>query len=363
MIADVFSGCGTTLVESKIEGRVSFGVDINPVADLIARVKIKPLLPSKIERAFDDLQCKIANNEIANGFNFNERIAYWFRQEEKRKLEILLGCIRQIEDREVQRFFYCAFSNILKNCSVWLQKSIKPTRDYDKIPKDPYSEFIRQVRKMLRGNKEFYNILKSNNQLTTSSKIYCRDAKETKIKGELIDCIVTSPPYVTSYEYADVHQLTAFWLEHITSLTDFRKKFIGSAHKKESDLNFGSDIAHDIYKLLNNEDRKQANSVAVYFTDMRKVFEEMRRVLKPGGKVCIVIGNTKLKGVEILNAEVFVQQLQSINLQISGIAKREIPSKNLPSTRNKETGRFAKANETNIVTAYPTEYIIVAEKR
>ena len=216
---------------------------------------------------------------------------------------------------------------------------------------------------MLRGNEEFYNILKSNNRLSVSSKIYCRDARATRIKSESIDCIVTSPPYVTSYEYADVHQLTAYWLEHTTDLTDFRKKFIGSAHKKESDLNFSSDIAHDIYKLLNQKDRKQAESVAVYFTDMRKVFEEMRRILKHRGRTCIVIGNTKLKGIEILNAEVFVQQLQSNNFRISGMAKREIPSKNLPSIRNKETGRFAKANEKNTVTAYPTEYIIVAEKR
>ena len=32
LVADFFAGCGTTLVESKVHGRRSIGVDINPVA-------------------------------------------------------------------------------------------------------------------------------------------------------------------------------------------------------------------------------------------------------------------------------------------------------------------------------------------
>ena len=362
-MADVFSGCGTTLVEAKIHGRLSFGVDINPVADIVARSKIKPFSPTKIENEFENLQKNITINKIVNGFKFNERITYWFGEEEKIKLEALLWNIEQIENKDVRVFFYCAFSNILKNCSIWLQKSIKPTRCFNKIPKEPISEFIRQVKKMLKGNEEFYEILKNSNRLTIFSKIYCQDAKNVKIKSETIDCIITSPPYVTSYEYADVHQLTAYWLRYTKNLNDFRKKFVGSVHKSKSDLNFGSDIAYDIYKSLKEKNAKQASSTAAYFSDMLKVFEEMHRILKPKGRVCIVIGNTKLKGVEILNAEVFVQQLENSNFKVFSIAKREIPSKNLPSTRSKKTGRFTKIGAEDVVIVYPTEYIIVAEKK
>ena len=41
----------------------------------------------------------------------------------------------------------------------------------------------------------------------------------------------------------------------------------------------------------------------------------MKKVLKKGGKVAIVIGNTKLKGVEILNAEVFKEQFEYIGFK------------------------------------------------
>jgi len=54
---------------------------------------------------------------------------------------------------------------------------------------------------------------------------------------------------------------------------------------------------------------------------MNQVFEEMRRILKKGGRTCIVIGDTSLKGVEILNAEVFVEQLQNLGFKVDDIVK------------------------------------------
>ncbi|MDR3217604.1 MAG: site-specific DNA-methyltransferase, partial [Dysgonamonadaceae bacterium] len=44
-IADVFAGCGTTLVEAKVHGIKSIGIDINPVAQLITKAKTNPIPP------------------------------------------------------------------------------------------------------------------------------------------------------------------------------------------------------------------------------------------------------------------------------------------------------------------------------
>lgn len=110
------------------------------------------------------------------------------------------------------------------------------------------------------------------------------------------------------------------------------------------------------------KDKKTAEEVSTYFSEMNQVFAEMHRILKRGGKTCIVIGNTSLKGVERLNAEVFVEQLQNLGLKIIDIIQREIPSKNLPSIRDEKTGKFAKITDINKVSAYPTEFILTMEK-
>lgn len=363
-IVDPFGGCGTTIVESKVMGRPSIAVDINPVAVLITKAKITPIDPKKIEEAVSTLKIKLEtyNEKIKVKVPKHERIDYWFKPEEKRRLAFILSEILKVKDTDTQDFFFCAFSNILKNCSIWMQKSNKPTRDFEKIPSEPIKMFLRQIKMMLRGNEQLFNLLSKKGYLKTSSKVICTDARTIPTKDDSVNLIVTSPPYVTSYEYADLHQLTALWLEHTKDLSDFRKRFIGTSshHKKEIVLN--SSIAEKIRKNLLEKDKKTAEEVSMYFSEMNQVFSEMKRILKKGGKTCIVIGNTSLKSVAILNAEVFAEQLQNLGLKIIDVIKREIPSKNLPSVRDKKTGKFASIVGKNIMSIYPTEYILVMEK-
>jgi len=364
LIVDPFGGCGTTLVEAKVMSRSSIGVDINPVAVLITKAKKTLIEPTRIEKQWSKLKEKIDSFDKDTKVKIpeHERINYWFKQEGKRKLAFLFFEISRTKDKNAQDFFYCGFSNILKNCSIWLQKSNKPTRDLNKKMVDPFIIFSRQIKKMLRGNAEFFELLQEKKYLETPCNIYCADARKIPTKSNSVSLIVTSPPYVTSYEYADLHQLTALWFKHTKDLGDFRKRFIGTSYHNKKELILNSRIAEDIKKALLEVNKKTAEEVATYFSEMSQVFEEMKRILKKGGRACIVIGNTSLKGVEILNAEVFTEQLKNFGFKVDDIIKREIPSKNLPSIRDKKTGRFAKATDKQKVLSYPTEYILIMQK-
>lgn len=364
LVVDPFGGCGTTLVESKVLGRRSIGVDINPVAVLITKAKITPIQPIKLEKAFIELKIKLNfySEHIKVQLPIHDRIDYWFKPEEKRKLAFIFKEMSKFKDQDVRDFFYCAFSNILKNCSIWLQKSNKPTRDLAKIPSEPFSVLYRQIKMMLRGNAQFYSILSKNGYLNAPCNVYCTDARKIPTNNSSTKLIVTSPPYVTSYEYADLHQLTALWFEYTKDLSDFRKRFIGTSYHNKKNLVLNSDIAEEIEDQLFMVDKKTAEEVSTYFSEMNQVFIEMKRILIKGGKTCIVIGNTSLKGVNILNAEVFAEQLINLGFKIAEIIKREIPSKNLPSVRDEKTGKFAKISNNNKKLAYPTEYILVMEK-
>ncbi len=169
-------------------------------------------------------------------------------------------------------------------------------------------------------------------------------------------------PHVTSYEYADLHQLSALWFGATTSLREFRKGFIGRSNGVE-DLSapIGSPLAERIINEVAERNSRKAREVALYFAEMRQCFEEMRRVLRRGGRICIVIGNTHLCGVEIQNAQVFAEQLVALDFELERVILREIPSKILPRTRDKRTGKFASTREADYI-AYPMEYIIVLRR-
>src|SRR3990167_1036685 len=229
VVCDPFMGCGTTLVEALVSGRKAIGTDINAVAWLITNTKSIPINPDKL------------NKEVERILN---------------DIEIyLLSSKKQVQ----KNFCLCAFSNILKGSSIWLMKSIKPTRDLNKKPSTPYKAFSRQIKMMLMGNKELYDLMPEQVRNNLKEHFFAKkqDARSLPCKPNSVSLIITSPPYVTSYEYADLHQLTALWLEYAKDVAQFREGFIGSIHKKEfNHIGIKSELAKQEIEQLNKKSKR-----------------------------------------------------------------------------------------------------------
>ena len=373
-IVDPFMGSGTTIVESLINNRYAFGVDINEIAYLISKVKTTPIDIKLLEKEYNILSNKLFENKNLNDLiekskNIipdNERIDYWFKPKQKQDLSVIFYLISKIDNIDIRDFYLVAFAQILKTASIWLQKSIKPTRDFNKKDKDVYSLFLTQSKKMIKRHN-LYNLMldrKIFENINEYRNIICGDSRSLPFEDKEADFIVTSPPYVTSYEYADLHQLPSLWFGYLNNLNDFRKKFIGSGCKRESenidDNDLKSDIAVDIIKRF-KEGSKKYIEIKNYYLDMLESFIEMKRILKYKGKAAIVIGNTQFQNIDILNAEVFCEQMNNIGFKTYSIIHREIPSKMLPSTRDSITGRFANVSLGDKL-VYPTEYILIMER-
>lgn len=377
-VLDPFMGSGTALVEAKLLRRPSIGVDINPVAYLVSRAKVTPIQPNylreRVRRLLDsvhsgDEQLSLFAEETQRADeltepseeNLQDRVRYWFAEPVLNRLWTIHRAIEQETDEAVLTFFRCAFSNILKPCSYWHNRSVKPTRDLNKQIPDPLILFRTQLRRMLRGNEQYFHLLQKRQAVDVPALPYCADARSLPAEDGSISLIVTSPPYVTSYEYADLHQLTVLWYGFAQDLREFRPQFIGTASVNGKDADMGSDLAHQIVLQLAERNRKKADEVKTYFGEMRQCFLEMKRVLCPGGRACIVIGNTAISKVPIMNAQVFVEQMERIGFDLEDLILRDIPSKILPTTRDSRTGKFAKVADAD-AHAYPQEYILVLRK-
>ena len=373
VICDPFGGCGTTLVEAKMSGRKSIAFDINPVAKLITQVKVTSISPKLLEKYRTEF---LQNHKKAKGktIKHHKRISYWFDWRTVCALDEIYHGILGIKNQNVRRFFLCAFSHNLKNCSRWLMKSIKPQVDPEKSIPKPLESFLRHLDSMIRKNQEFYDELKDSEYLAVPASMYRRDSTQTlPLKNASIDLIITSPPYVTSYEYADLHQLSLLWFgddprnfkkwhRFSNEFVNFRKQFIGTSYKNARRKFFESTIADEVVTALEAVDRRLASDVANYFTDMRKAFGEMHRILKRGGKACLIIGNTNMKGVEILNAEIAAEQMASLGFKKVTFIKREVVNKLITSWRDKNTGKFTGLDNPAKKRIYGCEYVIVMEK-
>ncbi|MDD5693591.1 MAG: DNA methyltransferase [Patescibacteria group bacterium] len=374
-INDPFYGCGTTIVTAISRGFKASGTDINKVSYLITKVKSTPIDPDYLDKKINEFLSKepllggiqkILSEDVIQPFipeTHFERINYWFTEQNKIELGKILRVINYEDDEIIRNFFLVAFSHILKNCSIWLQGSTKPTRDLNKIPNKPFDAFKRQLTKMQKGNNAFYKTVpkKVLDNLDDYLNIKIDDAREQPVGDATVDLIISSSPYVTSYEYADLHQLSTIWLDLAENLKEYRKEFIGTAYKMYETRKVRSKIATRIVNEMFDISPKMAKEIEAFFIDMEEVFDENFRILKNGGRCCYVIGDTRLKGVDILNAEVFAESLQYSGFKVDRIIKREIPLKILPQKRDEETGRFASNDNANSE-AYPVEYIVIGLK-
>jgi len=380
-VLDPFMGSGTTLVEVIVSGRKARGIDINPAAVVASRAKTTPISPIKLRAAlgdFDEKLSRLEHEHLGRSLfplpdpllpSDQERLDWWFPRAQQRRLGIILAVIEGVEDPAVRDFLRCGFSHVLKTASYWLMKSSKPTRDKKKLAKGvrhPARPLRQHLAKMERANLDFWNGLPERLRRTSRRIADVRpgDARKLPWRNSSTDLVVTSPPYVTSYEYAGLHELTTLWLGELADLAVTRDQFIGSAAARgRGEAEAESDAGRRIVAALRGQSQAMAEEVRQYFLDMQDAFRETHRVLRPGGTLCNVIGNTTLKGVEVLNAEVHAEILLALGFELADVIKRVIPSKTLPQIRDPKTGKFTSRGKGKLVEAYPEEFIVIARKR
>ena len=260
-------------------------------------------------------------------------------------------------------FFLCAFSHILKSSSYWNNGSVKPHKIKDKFlnkTNEPISRFFSHVKKMELRNQQFNLILpeKIKNNIDHYRQVQLGDIKNITSNNQC-SLIVTSPPYVVSYEYRDIHSLSLNFLQDFFSNIPNHENFIGSSRRKTTPHKIFSDTASAIIEDLLVQDKNLSKTVSSYFLDMQDFFIKSNQLLKTNGRLAVVIGDTTLRGVSILNTQVFTEILTNLGFTKNQLIKRDIPFKSLPFTRDPETGRFVSSKSSSCIKSYSHEYIMI----
>ncbi|KAB2909131.1 MAG: site-specific DNA-methyltransferase [Ignavibacteriaceae bacterium] len=365
LIVDPFAGCGTTLVEAKSHGYRSIGFDVNPVAEMITKSKITTIAPGSHQNLLEIIQEWFSNYNEEEKYYISDhpRLNYWFCPEQKNKIGYLKKCIEEVDNKELETFLKVGLSNILKTSSRWLQDSTKPQIDPKKQIKDPFNLFEYQIKKMWKKNMEFHSYLSKKNRLDIQSEIHLRDARDTGLENDSVDLVITSPPYATSYEYADIHQLSGYVFNFFSDLREFRKKFIGTFYSEKIEAEINCLLASDTVSQLAVKNKKIAKEIENYFISMQQVIQEIHRILKPGATCCMVVGDSKLREVTIPTSDILISLMREESFYLEKRITRNISLKQIPTTRHPISGRFTSPSELNSVKVYPKEHILIFKKR
>lgn len=372
VVCDPFGGCGTTLVEAKLAGRQSIGFDLNPLATLITRAKIVAIPPDKLRSRYTllcgDIEAGLGTQEQtipSDSLNY-DRLLYWFGKTNLEQLILLRDRIWSEANMDIRRFFLCGLSHILKKCSYWLGSSIKPQKDYTKVPEPPTEVFRRHASRMVIKNEEYYQVLQRERFLSIKSIVGRADARHLPLRDESVDLIVTSPPYGVSYDYPSIHQLSLYLYGYSTLLPSSKALFIGSVSNRGNRYHaclVSNEKTREIVNALAPLDRKLSQAIGDYFTHMRLAYREFYRVLRKGRRACIVLGDTVLRGIHIPTVEIALEQLEGTSFNTEQIIERPISRKVIAPYRDRITGKFTSMSNPNARKVYSHECIIVVKKK
>lgn len=357
-VADIFCGCGTVALEAKTHSKDFWGCDINPVATLIAKVKSENYDVNVITELFQRISIAYRDSDIAeSAFEVaNERLKYWFTPGSYIQLLRLKTAIEtNVQTPKYLDAFFCLFSSILKASSKWLTKSIKPQVDPNKKEIVVWDAFELQYNKFLKSIEQISNSGEYNSSIVIKNENFLEATDAPKVS-----LIISSPPYVTSYEYADLHQLSSLWLGFTEDYRDLRRGTIGSQYNSEDytiDMELLNPVGKQIVTELLTTQRATAKvrSVARYYADIQQAIKKCSDMLYDNGMVFFVVGDTEYKGVKIKNSEHLVQCLLDEGFTDIKAAKRRISNKLLTPFRD-ESGRFSSDKSSR--TIYHEEFII-----
>lgn len=275
-VLDPFCGSGATLVESQRRGFRSIGVDLNPIACLISRVKTAPLADG-LDRSIL-LVLTRARALAAATIPAIPNLDHWFAVPVQETLARLIKAIKTAPAVH-QDILRLAASSII----VRVSRQESDTR-YAAIEKSVTGEDV--YRRFARAVQRIGETLKSREYRLGSATILEGDVLKVGANdiGQRIGLVITSPPYPNAYEYWLYHKYRMWWLGHDPIAV--KASEIGAR-------------AHFF--------RKNRHTAEDFGMQMAGVFRLLSSVIQPSGFACFVVGRSRIHGQIVDNASTILR--------------------------------------------------------
>ena len=284
-VLDPFCGGGATLAECQRTGLPSVGIDLNPIACLMARVKTAAQPPGLKEAAC--ATAGRARREPAAAVPAIPNLDHWFDPPIQRALASLIEAVG-----EAPHVHWDALRLALSSIIVRVSRQESDTR-YAAIGKNVSAEDVFAL--FLRAAARLDAVLAQRDYPLVRAEVLEADtlAFDPSRIGR-IGMVVTSPPYPNAYEYWLYHKYRMYWLG-LDPLAVKAREIGARAHFFKRNHHTEEDFARQ----------------------MARTFDLIRKVLIPGGYACFVVGRSRIHGRIVNNARIVEEAATGFDLAYS----------------------------------------------
>jgi len=352
-ICDIFCGSGSSLVESRLLGRNAYGIDLNPLAIFLAKAKTTPINPQKLTKEYFALLERFENikdSEIQRPDFKN--LDFWFKDAVIVKLAKLKKAIIEIKDETIQNFLMIALSETVRYSSNTKTGEFKLVRikgeKLEKHNPNVLTIFRKNAEKNIAGMTDFYKDAKKD---SWTKIIYSDSSKDSGIKANSIDCIITSPPYGdsrTTVAYGQFSRLSSQWIDVFDDPNDASgvdNDLLGGRAAKNLAHMLSSNYLSESLDKIAKVDEARARDVLSFNIGLNDCLKQSYRMLKSGKYFCLVVGNRLVKQVRIPTDFIIAELAEKIGFTCEDIIVRNIPGKRMP-IKNSPTNIVGALEET-----------------
>lgn len=330
-IGDPFVGAGTTCLTAKLSGISSVGTEAHPFVYDIARSKIE--YEHDTDHLFDEAERIrwLAAEYYAAGNKpdgWPGLIYKCFTEDNLCRLGSLRLAVEGLENG-YQPFFKTALTATLRDSASagtgW--PYIAPSKYAEKkTSKDAFVEFEKRCASMIKDIK----LVMDSDRPDSDHQLFMGDARKfSDYSGkESLDMVITSPPYLNNYDYADRTRMeTYFWGIYenwgeitknvrdrliIAATTQIRRGEMQDAARLKNVASVSPRAHQTLTKAIKQLSEERMNKsgkksydlmVAGYFEDMIKVIVEVFRSLRKGAQFILIVGDSAPYGVHIATEE------------------------------------------------------------
>lgn len=293
-VLDPFCGSGTTLVEAATAGIPAVGIDLHPLACLISKVKVTPL-----ECSLEDAAKAVLRRTTKEAVPEIPRIDHWFSADIQVALAGLIASINREPHLDVRDALRVAFSNIVVRVSRQESDTRYAAIDKNVTRQDVDEHFLRAAKSLGEAISSTWRDVPRPRVRIVNKNILRATPDDV---GARVSLVVTSPPYPNAYEYWLYHKYRMYWLG-MDPLT-VRSNEIGAR-------------PHFF--------KKNPATADDFRVQMSAVFRLLRGVVVAGGHVCFQVGDSKIHGRIIDNAQLLRLAATPFGFENVETLSREIP--------------------------------------
>ncbi len=376
-IFDPFSGSGTTLLASRQNNLNSFGIDVNPISVLVAKVENESYTNSDIEKLtyeIENLKTLLRSNEVfQTSFGLANKV---FNSEILQALLQLKFYIKEIKHEKTQNLFFVAWLAIIENVSnikkegngIKYKNRKRTPKGYINIDKDAWEKQVFPEDKFHFVKTQLIHHLEIISQDIRNNYGSCEKQPQIFIGSCLtfdelfsdeIQFTFFSPPYCNCFDYFEIHKVD-LWLGDFVSNkeefrllrnTGFRSNTNSLTHKP---IIYKNEHLENLIALFDSRQlwhKRLPSVVRGYFDDAHTLLKKLYQQTTKGGSVGIVVGNSAYTGVIIPSDVLIADIARNIGFKV----------KNIFVTRHLTTSSQQKQNLT-VLKHYLRESIVLLEK-